>query len=219
MLVVSTLLTLILTTQVVVEETVEEGLSEDAKSHALSDAIRFCSYGLGVRENEKFTMPDGSKMFMANPPALPASLKKRGVSFGPTNADVPEFVIRFASTQPMAGFSPAAPKRFNYASFNSDDDIVWTVSYPAVNGCDILVTGEEDYIDDRDTAIQSMVRQGWVLDSEEELLDGLMWKKVLSHPSQHNEELLLQAVFQGFTSASADEEGVQMEGQFRLIRN
>ena len=197
------------------QDTSEEPLQ--AQGPALYDAVRFCSYGMGVRESDRFNMPPGSEMYQVLHPTVAAVMKQRGMTVGPSNAEVPDLVIRFASTQPMGRLSSTAPDQFDYASFNSDGDMAWTVRYPDVEACDIMVTGEEDYLADKDATISTMQANGWLVERDEIVVDGLMWRTVLNHP-QGLDGVVLQSVFQGFVESDPKEEGVQMEVQFRLIQ-
>jgi hypothetical protein len=184
--------------------------AEPPKVSALDEAASFCQWQISGKDG-KFNMPAGSVRYENWGADVVALMKSKRIPVGPTFADLPELVVRFASTQPAGRLSGMSPEWFGYMSFGRGK--AWTVNYPKTSACDVMVTGSAEYLADRDSLLEKMQKGGWKLFEAPAAQNSPLWRSTLSKPGDTDGSNIVATV-QGLSPDLATPDGVQLEIQF-----
>ncbi|MDT0507680.1 hypothetical protein [Novosphingobium sp. MMS21-SN21R] len=178
----------------------------------LEQAVDYCAFETGG-SNGRFAMPAGSVLYQPMDPSIVAQMRVLGNSraIGPTSSDVPDLVKRFAQTQPISRVSDLAPIWFYYWSFGGKSPTAWAVSDAKTHACEIMVTGNRNFVADRDTLISSLQRSGWLLETPTPANGSAFWTFTMTKEVPAGSKLMFRAEGLG---ATADRNGIQMSLTF-----
>jgi hypothetical protein len=184
--------------------------AEPAKVSALEEAASFCQWKVSGKDGQ-FDMPTGSVLYENWGTDVVALMKSKGIPVSPTFTDLPDLIVRFASTQPAGRLSGISPEWFSYVSFGRGK--AWTVDYPKISACDVMVTGSPEYLADRDSLLEKMQKGGWKLFETPAAENSPLWKSTLRGPADKDGSTIVATV-QGLSPDLATPDGVQLEIQF-----
>jgi hypothetical protein len=191
-----------------------------ASASALNEAAEFCAFNVRRAEGVSYTLPSGAISYQPMRANVVKSMRSRGMKIGPTTADLPELVSRFASTQPMARLSNVSPQWFDYVRFGRNGSFAWAISHPSLPLCDILITDTVNFLDERDKFLGDREAKGWSIDRSKLTKGALFWSaSALESISDANSKLPHLTVLMQGLDAGADRKGVQMEIQFRRVNS
>ncbi|OYX89719.1 MAG: hypothetical protein B7Y74_16785 [Novosphingobium sp. 35-62-5] len=178
----------------------------------LEQAFDYCAFESNGAEGG-YTMPVGAVLYQPMDPAVAAQFRAMGNSraIGPISSDVPDLVKRFAQTQPITRRSDLAPIWFYYWSFGGKSPTAWAVSDAKTHSCEVMVTGNRNFLADRDTLISKLQQGGWSLTTPMPTSGSAFWTFTMTKEAAAGRKLMFHAEGLGST---ADRKGIQMSLTF-----